>query len=363
MSRLKHRHGCSPASKTVNRGLAFSMLSVVLALLARPAISQDNFIAHPVWAERPSGESFADAYPQAAMRQNVLGDATLDCVVQAGGMLACAPIDEQPAGWGFGEAAMQMSHGFRMGERSQEGQVTLGRHVRLPIHFRLSFPEPPVAETPPEIRAFLIAEGQRFAIWEAAPNYDAVVAAYPAEARRRGVRGRAVLSCQIKLDRTLNCVGARETPAGYGFMAAALRLARDFRLAPRPPEALLLREPLLLPINFGASRLETPIGQSYTGMAPLELEPPAPIVVAALYPPVALRDRVEGQASVLCTFTSDNAPPACTVDSENPEGAGFGAAALAWTQRLPLRVADLGLIPGDQARMRVDFKLPAEPTH
>jgi hypothetical protein len=123
-----------------------------------------------------------------------------------------------------------------------------------------------------------------------------------------------------------------------------------------------LREPLLLPINFGASRFETPIGQSYNGMAPLELEPPAPIVVAALYPPAALHDRVEGQASVLCTFPSDNALATCAIERETPEGAGFGAAALAWTQRLPLRAADLGLIPGDQARMRVDFKLPTETT-
>jgi hypothetical protein len=354
---------CYRTGPPVRKGLQAALVLVivtVLAFAARQAMSQDSLIAHPVWVERPDGESFAHAYPQAAMRQNVMGHATLDCVVRQGGLLDCNVADEEPAGWGFGEAALQAAQGFRIGDRTQDGQATLSRHVRLPMSFRLDFPVPPVAEAPPEVRAFLLAEGQRRAIWEAAPNYDAVLAAYPAEARRRGVRGRAVLSCRIKLDRTLNCEGARETPTGYGFLAAALRLAPSFRLAPRPPQALLLREPLLLPINFGASRFETPVGQFYNGMAPLELEPPAPIVVAALYPTAALRDRVEGQATVLCTFASETEAPACALERESPAGAGFGAATLAWTQRLPLRVADLGLIPGDQARMTVDFKLPAE---
>lgn len=55
---------------------------------------------------------------------------------------------------------------------------------------------------------------------------------YPAAAARRAVEGRVVLDCLIGADLAIRCRATSETPAGYGFATAALRVSQKYRSAP-----------------------------------------------------------------------------------------------------------------------------------
>lgn len=56
---------------------------------------------------------------------------------------------------------------------------------------------------------------------------------YPPRARDRGKEGRVTLDCLVGANGAIACVVAHETPAGWGFGDAALKIAPYFRLAPR----------------------------------------------------------------------------------------------------------------------------------
>jgi TonB family protein len=339
----------------------FGIAGVMLSSLS--VAQTTSTIERPQWIERPTGDDFMRYYPEAALNQSVTGRAVLECTAGGDGRVNCGVVEETPTGWGFGDAAVRISRAFRMSAQLPDGTSVAGGRVRIPIRFMLSAGVVEFPETmPPEIRNLISAAGAEAPpVWEAAPSYEAVMGAYPPEARRRGVRGRGVLSCTVNLDRTLACNGERETPVGYGFLDAALQLASSFRIAERDANEPAPREPLILPINFGASRIETPVAQFYSGLGPLPLPPPAPAVVRALYPPDAFRSGIEGEATVLCTLGAPETPPLCAIEEEGPAGHGFGEAVAIWMRQFPFGVDDLGLIPGDQVRMAVPFRLGRAP--
>ena len=68
--------------------------------------------------------------------------------------------------------------------------------------------------------------------WAQRPSLRDMQSAYPAAAQRRNVTGRVVLDCLIGNDLAIRCRSVSETPAGFGFAAAALRVAQQFRAAP-----------------------------------------------------------------------------------------------------------------------------------
>jgi len=67
--------------------------------------------------------------------------------------------------------------------------------------------------------------------WARRPSDRDLRDAYPAAAQRRNVEGRVVLDCLIGTDLAIRCRSVSESPAGYGFAAAALRVAQQFRSA------------------------------------------------------------------------------------------------------------------------------------
>ncbi len=69
-------------------------------------------------------------------------------------------------------------------------------------------------------------------VWARRPSASAISAVYPPEANRRGIEGRAVLSCSVLASGELLCNVSSETPAGQGFGRAAIEAARRFRAAP-----------------------------------------------------------------------------------------------------------------------------------
>ncbi|ACL94244.2 hypothetical protein EIB18_03980 [Caulobacter vibrioides] len=65
------------------------------------------------------------------------------------------------------------------------------------------------------------------------------------------------------------------------------------------------------------------------GLPPLKiLKAPSPELLARLFPATARRAGVEGAATVQCTIRRDGTLGDCVVTGENPQGLGFGGAAL-----------------------------------
>jgi len=55
---------------------------------------------------------------------------------------------------------------------------------------------------------------------------------YPMMALRRDIEGEVQLDCLVTIAGALQCSVASETPANWGFGAAAIRIAQDYRMVP-----------------------------------------------------------------------------------------------------------------------------------
>ena len=98
---------------------------------------QPPTITHPVWLQRFTGADVARHYPAGALARSVSGSATLDCLVGVDGALQCGVTSEEPAGWGFGDAALLLSRRFRMAPETRDGVPTAGGRYRLRIPLRV----------------------------------------------------------------------------------------------------------------------------------------------------------------------------------------------------------------------------------
>ena len=91
-------------------------------------------VSLPVWTRQP-----APLYPALALRRGIEeGEVQLVCEALASGEpTACEVVHENPAGAGFGEAALASMHQARVTPRTVEGRPVAAR-IRFTIRFRIA---------------------------------------------------------------------------------------------------------------------------------------------------------------------------------------------------------------------------------
>ncbi len=88
------------------------------------------------WIRQPNARDFARYYPERALDQGRSGRVVLDCVVAGSGRLDCSVAEENPPGWGFGDAAVNIARQTRVDPTGPDGRSVAGEHLRLPLVFR-----------------------------------------------------------------------------------------------------------------------------------------------------------------------------------------------------------------------------------
>lgn len=157
--------------------------------------------------------------------------------------------------------------------------------------------------------------------WVQKPRGEDYARFFPPSARELGVSGRVVLQCTPQRDGSLkDCAVVEETPKGWGFGGAGLRMAAKFRMTPRSAAA------------------QTAVGQPVS--IPIQMIAPLKTVL-------------------LCT----DAPPetrVCEVDDDNTRGAAIwrGADALALQRIAQSEPPADARTPAGNGRYRVTVTVP-----
>lgn len=194
-------------------------------------------------------------------------------------------------------------------------------------------------------------------VWTRKPTGEAISAMRPARVVRERVAGGAVLDCRVTSAGGLaDCKVGAEAPQGYGFGAAALRLAGQYRVAARTATG----EPtaggrVRAPVTFNAAR----VGGAMTLMAyPMWVEAPSVAEVEAAYP--ASANGGAGKVVVRCAFDIEGHTTDCAVKSQTPADKGFGLAALALAEHFVVLHTDddADILPGVIADIPINFRKP-----
>jgi hypothetical protein len=196
--------------------------AVFPALSGGAALAADAAPAVDLLAVSPS----ETPYPLVARIMNLPGRATLACTADSAGDLHdCKAASEEPANWGFADAALRMAPGINVGVGSGD------RPVQVPIGFRLD-PDEIGADARLKTPGFYIPDDQ--ITWAERPQAIDFITTYPSDAAKKDVAGFVALACRVAADGRLNpCLVMTEEPKGEGFDKAAQQLIAKFRLSGR----------------------------------------------------------------------------------------------------------------------------------
>jgi TonB family protein len=141
-------------------------MPIVLAYAEPPAAvapaPKPSVITAPDWLRKPTGADMAEFYPKAAAAAHVEGHATIHCKVAATGELTdCVASNDEPAGQGFGEAALRLSALFKMRPMTRDGIPVSGGRINIPIRFMLPKQGAPKVDLAMRCYGYAAAEAER----------------------------------------------------------------------------------------------------------------------------------------------------------------------------------------------------------
>jgi TonB family protein len=288
------------------------------------------------WESRPTPNEVIAVIPAAAKAADRDGHVQLTCAVAGDRRLSgCTVAGEEPAGLGYGQAALRLAPKYRLAKESASGRGS----VTFPLHFRPNV-------VPPD--------------WIKKPGPGDLAAVWPTEALKRGVDGRATLLCEITREGTLRkCKVVAEEPEGMGFGAAAVALTPQYLMrAPTRNGQPIEGEMVRFTTNFDPGGPRSPAAlRDYrrTITRPTFTAAPTRAEVAAAHP-AAARD-IAGRVTMDCEADANGALHRCSVQAEEPRGRGFGKAArdLAPRFRLAPTFPDGESVKGLMIRVPVQF--------
>ena len=336
--------------RVVLAAIAFSawMAPGVAPVLADDAAAPQtpHFIVHPIWLRRAGVDDLIRVYPDKASRDSRGGQGIVICrVTTEGGLTDCRLIDDEPLGYGFGAAAMELSKTFKMESTTADGLPTAGGFVRIPVRFK----SPESSDGGP-----LVVNPR----WATAPTAIQMANAYPKSGAGLA-EFRVTLRCKI-VDQGLlaACKPLYPNPPWQGFEDAAEQLAVNFKLeqdpATRNEKADLS---VIVPFDFvnpaGSPRTTSLTNPEWNRVI-------KPEVATALFPKQALAAGLQtGRAILECVVDQTGALNRCTVASEDPSGLGFGAAALVIARALRMNPWTVDGAPVDGAHIQLPIRLNA----
>jgi TonB family protein len=90
----------------------------------------------PVYLAGPGPADIAKAYPEAALKKQMKGSASIKCrIADDGTFTKCSVVDETPSKYGFGAAALQMSSLFKVALKDDQGSDVKGVSVTVTLQF------------------------------------------------------------------------------------------------------------------------------------------------------------------------------------------------------------------------------------
>ena len=117
-------------------------IPVTFTAAPKPSILPDlSLMGHtlttPTLVTGPTNAQIQAAYPARALADNIDGVAVIDCLVTAAGALSgCQLYGENPSGYGFGAAALDLAADFALKPRLFDGEAMGGAEVRVPVRFQ-----------------------------------------------------------------------------------------------------------------------------------------------------------------------------------------------------------------------------------
>jgi hypothetical protein len=190
--------------------------------------------------------------------------------------------------------------------------------------------------------------------WTSAPTAADMAAAYPAKAKAEGIGGAADLICAAGRDGSMvACDVMGESPRGYGFGAAARKLAQQsLRVAGIAKDA-----EVRIPITFSADLAK---GGTMTVKTPKWAALPSVTEIQAAVP------KTEGgpnnaRVTLVCDVVAGGALNGCAVDREEPAGQGFGPAILTLAPKFKVDLMSAEGMPTVGAKVRVPVRFDLKP--
>lgn len=186
-------------------------------------------VTNPLWVQSPDPFKIQNAFPAAATKQGATtGVGYIHCALRHdGGLTQCSIAQEQPAGLGFGPAALALAETMSINPWTSDGHPVDGAEITVPI--RLNAASDQAAEPP--------ARDYQIIPFDARWRCDGTLGPYtPDRALRYGLRaGIAVIDCAVNVDGSLYaCTLVADAPPDFGFGDAALIMARRRALTTAP---------------------------------------------------------------------------------------------------------------------------------
>lgn len=100
------------------------------------AFREGQVIRGAQWIARPDARELARYYPERAQELGIGGKATIECTVSAASVLSCIVTDEEPVGYGFGDAALRASRSFSVAPATVDGVPSDGGRVRQTLQWQ-----------------------------------------------------------------------------------------------------------------------------------------------------------------------------------------------------------------------------------